>query len=281
MPYTPEAFSSYAAFSEFIASDTELSLYRTFHALSSRSLLYLQSSLLALENRLKELDEEDLKDLDHDKLLSAKCWETFSARAKEQPREAERMDLIIEIKKQMKEYHEALLLQSQVLKLTKPNKRVWHVFQGWFETVKPFIGYGNDLVQQRDDFVALRPSPDQDFLARYLQDLGGRYLPGVRHTAPTEVKYYSSTHVSRLVTVITVLAASLVIEGAIVALYVVQSQNVKLGLIALFTSLFAASLAILTDGRRTDIILATAACAAVLVVFVSQSPTTINSNTNN
>jgi hypothetical protein len=94
---------------------------------------------------------------------------------------------------------------------------------------------------------------------------------GTRHTTSKEVKYYSSTLVSRLATIVTVLAASLVIEGAIVALYIVQNQHVRLGLIALFTSIFAASLAVMTDGRRTDIILAKAACAAVLVVFVSQS----------
>jgi hypothetical protein len=85
------------------------------------------------------------------------------------------------------------------------------------------------------------------------------------------VKYYSTRYVSRLVTVITVLAASLVIEGAIVTLYIVKEEHIRLGLIALFTSLFAAGLALTTDGRRTDIILATAACAAVLVVFVSQN----------
>ncbi|PMD58331.1 uncharacterized protein K444DRAFT_664437 [Hyaloscypha bicolor E] len=271
MPSTPPIFSSYAAFSAFISSDTELSLYRTFHALSSRNLLYLQSSLLGLENRLKELDEEDLKGLNINNFFSAKCWETFSDRAKEHPREAERMELIMMIKKQIKEYHEALLLQSEVLKFSKPSKRVFRVFQGWFESEKPFVGYGNELLQQRDDFVALKPSPDQDFLARFLQDLGGRCLLGTRHTTSKEVKYYSSTLVSRLATIVTVLAASLVIEGAIVALYIVQNQHVRLGLIALFTSIFAASLAVMTDGRRTDIILATAACAAVLVVFVSQS----------
>lgn len=84
-----------------------------------------------------------------------------------------------------------------------------------------------------------------------------------------DLKYYSSTTVSRLVTTSIVLLASLVMNGAIVALYVVTNQGVRLGMIAVFTSLFAMSLAILTDGRQTDIILATAACAAVLVVFVS------------
>ncbi|KAL2061004.1 hypothetical protein VTL71DRAFT_9056 [Oculimacula yallundae] len=86
-----------------------------------------------------------------------------------------------------------------------------------------------------------------------------------------EVKYCSSTLISRLVTTITVIAASIVIDVAVVVLYIVQDEKIKLGLMGLFTRLFAASLAILTDGKRTDIILATAACATVLVVFVSQS----------
>jgi lysylphosphatidylglycerol synthetase-like protein (DUF2156 family) len=84
------------------------------------------------------------------------------------------------------------------------------------------------------------------------------------------VKYYSSTIISRISTVITVIAASLVIDGAIVVLYVVTDEKTRLGLMALFTAIFAASLAVMTDAKRTDIILATAACAAVLVVFVSQ-----------
>ncbi|KAH7410584.1 hypothetical protein BKA64DRAFT_357892 [Cadophora sp. MPI-SDFR-AT-0126] len=271
-PAPPPLFSSYATFSDFIASDTELSLYRNFNTLSSRNLLYLQSCLIELENRLKEFDQEDSDQLDNDVLLSAKCWETFSARAKEHPREAERMEIILDIKVKMKEYHEALLLQSQVLKLPKPSNRVFRVFQNWFETERPFVGYGHDILENANEFVALSPSTDQDFMTRFLQNLGGRCLPGSRHEQSGEVKYYSSTLISRIVTIITVIAASIVIDGAIVVLYVVTDQKIRLGLMALFTSVFAASLAIMTDGKRSDVILATAACAAVLVVFVSQTP---------
>ena len=97
-------FSSYATFSQFIASDTELSLYRNFQTLSSRNLLYLQSCLIELENRLKEFDEDDSDHLNNDILLSAKCWETFSARAKEHSREGERMEIILQIQVKLKEY---------------------------------------------------------------------------------------------------------------------------------------------------------------------------------
>jgi hypothetical protein len=103
-------FSGYATFSEFIASDPELSVYRSFKTLASRNLLHLQSSLLAVEQELAELDANDAQQMDTDTLLSAKCWETFHTRAREYPteypREAERIELITRIKTATKEYCE-------------------------------------------------------------------------------------------------------------------------------------------------------------------------------
>ncbi|GKT64831.1 hypothetical protein ColTof4_07229 [Colletotrichum tofieldiae] len=161
------------------------------------------------------------------------------------------------------------------MKLPKPNDRVFRVLKGWFESEQPFIGYGSKLLKQREheqDFIALSPSStDSDFLTRSLQSVVGRYSSGMRHETTTQIKYYSARHVSRLVTIITVLAASLVIEAAVVILYLIKNEALRLVMIAVFTSIFAASLAVMTDGRRTDIILATAACAAVLVAFVAQS----------
>ncbi|CAJ2501975.1 Uu.00g048280.m01.CDS01 [Anthostomella pinea] len=254
-------YSGYATFSEFIASDPELSIYRSFVALSSRSLLYQQSELLLLEHKLKELDDADTKSsADLDVLLSAKCWETFAAKAAAgKPHELKRMETIKELQTKLKDYHETLLLQKHVLGLPKPQKRAFGAFQGLFDDERPFVGYGHDLLKPEGDFVALQPSSDQDFLT------------GARHETTEEIKYYSAKRVSRLATILTVVLASLLINGAIVLLYVVADQHVRLGMVAIFTNLFGATLAVLTDGKRTDIILATAACAAVMVVFVSSS----------
>ncbi|KAK0375501.1 hypothetical protein CLIM01_07157 [Colletotrichum limetticola] len=271
MTPSPPLTSSYPAFSDFIASDPELSVFRSFETLSARNLLYLQSQMLEVENELHRLDEEDARNTDLDAFISIKCWEVFSARAQEEgSSEAKRMSLIRRLKEVTKEYYEALVLRSQVMKFTAPNDRVSHVFQGWFESEKPFIGYGKDLLSQREDFITLGPSTDRDFLTRILEAFAGRYLTGNRHKETTEVKYYSARHVTRLVTIITVLAASLVIQAAIVTLYLIHNEVLLLCMIAVFTSVFAASLAVMTDGRRTDIILATATCAAVLVAFVAQ-----------
>ncbi|KAJ3547765.1 hypothetical protein NM208_g1334 [Fusarium decemcellulare] len=270
MEDTNPPFSSYATFANFVASDPELAIFRSFQQLGSRNLLYLQSELLELENELKEFDHEDAVKADIDVMLSSKCWESFSARAREQPRDAARMEVVRRIRETTKEYYEALLLRREVMKLPKPEDRVYEAFEGWFQSERPFVGYGSDLLQDRDDFIALSPAIGDDFLSRFLRNFVGKYLSGSRDDATGQVKYYSARRVSRLVTLVTVIAASLVIQAAIVALYLIKNEVLRLGMIAVFTSVFAASLALMTDGRRTDIILATAACAAVLVAFVAQ-----------
>ncbi|KAK1524021.1 uncharacterized protein CCOS01_09108 [Colletotrichum costaricense] len=273
MAAVPPGSSSHGAFAEFIASDTELSVFRSFQALSARNLLHLQSRMLEIEAELQKSDEDDATNVNDASRLATKCWEVFALRAREKDsREAKKTDLVNRLQGTMKEYHEALVLRSQVMKFTTPNDRVFRVFQGWFDSEQPFLGHGHDLPSKRDDFIALAPSSGADFLTRNLEDLAAfdSLNQGKRHKETTEVKYYSARHVTRLVTIITVLAASLVIQAAIVTLYLIHNEVLRLCMIAVFTSVFAASLAVMTDGRRTDIILATAACAAVLVAFVAQ-----------
>lgn len=66
----------------------------------------------------------------------------------------------------------------------------------------------------------------------------------------------------------TVIAAILLI-GAITSLYFVTNSGAKLGMISGFTVLFAIGVGLLTNAKRSEIFAATAAYAAVLVVFVS------------
>lgn len=57
--------------------------------------------------------------------------------------------------------------------------------------------------------------------------------------------------------------------GAILALHYNKRAGPRLGLIGGFTVLFALRVVLVTNARRAEIFAATAAYAAVLVVFVS------------
>lgn len=80
---------------------------------------------------------------------------------------------------------------------------------------------------------------------------------------------YTNQYVVWAVSGISLLLAAILLVGAIASLYAVHNPKAKLGMIGAYTLLFAFSLVILTNARTSEVFEATAAYAAVLVVFVS------------
>ena len=95
----------YPSLAAFIASDPDKSssIYRRFDRLSARNLLYLQSELAELEARQDRLDEEDRKRTTAEK-ESACNWQVFKERAKCNPHEQERMEVVMQVRDKLKEY---------------------------------------------------------------------------------------------------------------------------------------------------------------------------------
>ena len=83
--------------------------------------------------------------------------------------------------------------------------------------------------------------------------------------------HFQERHVVIAVTVVSIVTAAILLIGAILSLYIVQDPNTRLAMIAGFTTLCAVSVALMTNARRAEVFAATAAYAAVLVVFVSGS----------
>lgn len=71
--------------------------------------------------------------------------------------------------------------------------------------------------------------------------------------------YFPEVLISRIVSLVSVLLAAMLLLGAIVGLYFVQHQGARLGMIAAFTTMFAASIGLLTSARRAEVYAATAA----------------------
>ncbi|KAF2472379.1 uncharacterized protein BDR25DRAFT_333263 [Lindgomyces ingoldianus] len=264
----------YASFAEFIERDPELAIYRRFQHLSARNILYLQSELVEAEKRLAEFDKEDReqKKSNTDVMLCTRCWISLRSEATRSDRAEKRETLILKIRLLMKEYHEAILLQSQVMQLENPLSRTWEVFRKWYSKSRPLIEDFNGMQAMKlADFVALRPALERDRLSQFLHKYGGyaTFLCKGNGNSASSVHYFSEQHISQIVTFIGVLTSAILLIGAIVSLYVVGRPGVRLGMIAGFTILFALSVALFTNARRAEIFTATAAYAAVLVVFVS------------
>lgn len=93
----------------------------------------------------------------------------------------------------------------------------------------------------------------------------------ISHRSPHQVRHYSGTRVKFVASFITTLAAAALLFLPIYALYHTSSSRpaLTMGLLAMFTVVFAASLAVMTTASRSEIFGACAAYSAVLVVFVS------------
>jgi uncharacterized membrane protein YkgB len=81
--------------------------------------------------------------------------------------------------------------------------------------------------------------------------------------------YVSEKRIAGFVNLLSIVLAVILLFVAIISLYVTSKPSKKLGIIGAFIVLFAASVGLLTTARKADIFAATAAYAAVLVVFVS------------
>lgn len=135
-----------------------------------------------LEAKLKKYDEESRDNEELNKSLLA--WETFERRANDgnYPEETDRMELVKEIQVKLKDYHEALLLQSQIAALDRPSNRTLNAFTNWFiggrahptNNYRVMTGVTQYMLEDKDgkpweDLAALRTPPDKDILSSFLR----------------------------------------------------------------------------------------------------------------
>jgi hypothetical protein len=73
------------------------------------------------------------------------------------------------------------------------------------------------------------------------------------------IAYASDIYIARFVNILSILVAAMLLIGAIIGLYAVQSPKKRLGMIATFTIVFAAGVGLLTNARKPELFAATAA----------------------
>lgn len=263
--------TGYAQAASFIATDKELAVYRRFDRTAARVLLVMQSEILSKQNRLDTLDGQDAKDPNEKGFLSsATIYEELQER---DPRDEEKHNLLGELRKLLKEYYELLSAQNEVLKFSSPPVRVKNALTGWLDNEQCFVGLGEQTYfEEHNDLVALRPAKGEDRLSQFLRDHCSHWMKKRRepHRQPWDRLYYlPETRISKAVGALSILMAGVLLVGAIISLYFVTGPAARLGLLTMWTVLFAFSVSVLSTARRSELFAATAAYAAVLVVFVS------------
>jgi hypothetical protein len=218
------------------------------------------------------------------------------------PQEKEKMDLAIRIREKLKEYckwlskisthpppstraiaptyrtlDETITLHKGLLNTTPPSSNTVKAMRNWFfdnttgtkggGEVPQLWGASEQTYDDIHDLVALRVPADQDRLSKFIQNNFGLFFQTT--TPDNRTTYISERSISNFVAILSTILASVLLFGAIISLYIVQNKHALLGMLSGWTVLFAACVGLLTNARRDQIFGATAAYAAVLVVFIS------------
>ncbi|KAK8094238.1 hypothetical protein PG997_000923 [Apiospora hydei] len=96
-------------------------------------------------------------------------------------------------------------------------------------------------------------------------------VDGKHSTINNHARSYNTRTISRVGSATVAALSSTLPTLAILVLYFVKDMVTRLGLIILFTTIFAFALAFFTDAKKVEIFSATAAFAAVEVVYVGST----------
>ncbi|KAK7999430.1 hypothetical protein PG990_012030 [Apiospora arundinis] len=241
----PWKYVGYRGYSKFLASDDDLLIFRRFSVLNTRTLLSLQDKICELEQELYEVD----------KIYGGKNSEDYNNGTFRNDLQ-DRTELLGKITSTISQYN-ALLLQQSALR-NHPNapqrdiKNInrWHYNHGWKAIDKEETQY----LQQTDDLVSitqkdktpLRPQHDRD----------------------QDVSYYSDKRIDTFTSLTIVFIGIAMLLTPIWILQSLQAPTTKLVVITIFILAFLITLSYAMVTKPFEALGATAAYAAVLMVFL-------------
>ncbi|KAK0627629.1 hypothetical protein B0T14DRAFT_563413 [Immersiella caudata] len=287
----------YDGLGQLMGEIPETAIFRRFGALSAEDLLYQQAELVELEEALREYQGEDKSSSHRDRQRYRLNWEKLKASGDcgvLEGNDSSQLRTVLEIREKLKNYHEALLRHRSVLNLGNPTLPAVEAVSEWMKRTD----MGNVYLEGPDrhiwakpnleDLTCLAPpSPERALRSSFILQANklyngiiGRHI----HQSASQpylgqtIHYTSRSAHLILKTIATVLACLLPISG-IAVLYTINSMPARLGAVAGFTALFSMSMALLTSASIQQVFSATAAFAAVLVVFVGTTESVGNDGT--
>ncbi|KAL1850147.1 hypothetical protein Daus18300_013015 [Diaporthe australafricana] len=271
----------YAKVAHLMAKYNEFAILRRFKTLNNQVLLYSQAEIVHLEERLHRLVDRDAAHPDRN--FYSKDWWTLSHGHDEESRE--QWHAIRKIRKKLDKYNERILRQAMLAKLEGPNRVDLEFLKEWFERDSmgafPILGPDMDAWNHAEDLIALKPRSPQDptsswftitIFPLYHRLVGQKVKDPESPELGDGIYNYKESVLSSTADVFTTVVASLLPLLSITVLYVVHSNTMKLGIIVVFSACFSLALALMTNARRIEIFAATAAFAAVNVVFLTNGP---------
>ncbi|KAK7977833.1 hypothetical protein PG996_003883 [Apiospora saccharicola] len=269
--------TGYSMLADFISRSPENAIFRKFGLLNMINLLRLQAELVDLEQQLDDvwsLDRTASNEIEHNshdaedrRLYGLDFWHMRTC--KEERKDSIQLDLLEDIGKKLDEY----TIENAV----RPQRSDHKFLEQWLLNKNFLRGYEGNTWSTRDqnpdDFITIAQPPDKmtSMLSGKLLDLYDLVFGGRRETVDDHARAYSPRTVSRVGSAVVAALSSTLPTLAILVLYFVGDMVKRLGLVIIFTTLFAVALAVFTDAKKVEIFSATAAFAAVEVVYIGST----------
>jgi hypothetical protein len=266
----------------------------------------LEAELDGLDRFHDTLPEADKKRLRSWDLDVAACREE-KEEAKEEGDEdvfRTREDIMEELRIKVNQYDELLIKARELVSFQRPTERDYRSVRNWFNNIAPLIDEEQEYILWKEDIVTLRHGREwagfDGMVEAMLHKMDCPLIQvsifsrtkGVpltcqqwlfrtddqrRKSTDKRNYYFAPSRVSTLVNLFITVALFLLLVAPVLAMYRLSTFKTTecvfaaIGVLMVFTLLFAAAMSLLTKAKRHELFAAAAAYCAVLVVFVGST----------
>ncbi|KAK0644301.1 hypothetical protein B0T16DRAFT_460373 [Cercophora newfieldiana] len=267
-PPKPWKDEGYPAFSKWMASSEDFLILRRFRKVNTRALLYLQNKVARLEEDLDNIDASARQMPDEFADSGTFRGDPLAARTAT-------MERAIPL---LQQYNEFLVTYSQVNSWSTAQKYHTQNLDNWFWNHRGAIcEEEQEFASHKDDLVAVlnRPkTPLRQLIEKFMPLLDTRLFrsaPREQHVSSPTTVYLSNKRLDAVVFGVVITLGLLLLLGPMWTLHFVVDGVKRLGIITGFIFLFTALLSSATIAKPFEVLAATAAYAAVLMVFLQMS----------
>ncbi|OJD31226.1 uncharacterized protein BKCO1_5100051 [Diplodia corticola] len=279
--------AGYPHLAAFQACEQSFMLYRGFSYVHARLILNLQAKIAALEGELDDVDEDDFGNEDTRVRLKSVARDIGDTKDAEDT-DRHRQRILEELRVNVMHYDELLIKTKQIASLQRPTDRDYRSVRNYFYNFRPLVKKEEKYIRCREDIISLRSGREwagfDQWVETRLLNLS-RKLPFVkrwfstrdilRKTDDADIRYLSPSRIERFVGLIITAVIFVLLILPVVGMYRLASFGdtkdifSAIGVMIVFTLLFAAAMSLLTKARRHELFAASAAYCAILVVFIT------------
>ncbi|KIX08444.1 uncharacterized protein Z518_03100 [Rhinocladiella mackenziei CBS 650.93] len=290
--------NGYNALAGFIGTYPSLAVFRRFLILNARNLLCMQGEIINFEHGLRVTIKKDRESGDPVRSLFEYDISALSGRHAT-PGDGVQWSRTLELRRLLKDYNEALLQFAALCRLAPANKSdlatvrellqkpdgsrepflVAHEFETWDEEYEQDL---TSLAGQHTDKDALSKFIDKMLTSVYTPHLGRKYHDPLSvveawagHGVRRPLIHYPDKYVANTIDTLTTILSSALPTLSALAIFTIHDPTSRMIAIVVCTLLFSTVLSLTAKPRRVETFCASAAFAAVLVVFVSGSNSSV------